>query len=151
METASFHSTTPPGNWLSWYNRGMETLTRPKPEKATLKLAAPTEFSVDFVQGMADRMAVSYFKYGPVADNAPNFTDTIANLQKRLDKYEETGNTEWLMDVGNFAMIEFMFPHHSKAHFRSTDSKESPGLKLQTGATVHDSPGKRTVYKRDGD
>lgn len=129
----------------------MDTLTPPKPEEATLRLTAPTEFSLDFVQGMADRMAVSYFKYGPVADNAKNFTDTIANLKKRLDRYEETGNTEWLMDVGNFAMIEFMFPHHQEAHFRSTDSQESPGLKLKSGTTVHGSPRETFTYKRSGD
>lgn len=128
----------------------MSTLTPPKPSEATLRLTAPTEFSVEFAQGMADRMAVSYFKYGPVADNAKNFTDTLANLQKRLDRYEETGNTEWLMDVGNFAMIEFMFPHHKDAHFRSTDSKESPGLQLVSGRTVHGSP-RESVYKRSGD
>lgn len=126
------------------------TLTPPKPTKASLRLTTPSEFSVEFVQGMADRMAVSYFKYGAVADNATHFTDTITNLRKRLDKYEETGNTEWLMDVGNFAMIEFMFPHHDKAHFRSTDSNESPGLTLQSGETVHGQV-RKPIYTRGGD
>ncbi len=88
-----------------------------------------TEFNDEFVQGMADRMAVSYFKYGPVREAYPDKVDAIASLLKRLKKYEETGNTEWLMDVGNFAMIEFQHPKHPRAHFRGTDSNESPGRK----------------------
>lgn len=86
-----------------------------------------TEFSARFTQGMADRMAVSYCKYGRVADAYPHRVDAIASLKARLLKYEQTGNTEWLMDVANFAMIEYMHPRHDKAHFRATDSKESPG------------------------
>lgn len=31
------------------------------------------------------------------------------------------------MDVANFAMIEFMLPRHPDAHYRPTDSHESPG------------------------
>jgi hypothetical protein len=54
--------------------------------------------------------------------------DAIASLKKRLKKYEETGNTEWLVDIANFAMIEYMYPQHEQAHFRATDSHESPGL-----------------------
>lgn len=88
-----------------------------------------SEFSSEFAQGMYDRMAVSYSKYGAVAEAYPSRVDAIASLKKRLEKYEQTGNTEWLMDVGNFAMIEFMHPRHPEAHFRATDSKESPGRK----------------------
>ena len=85
------------------------------------------EFCEEFVQGMADRMGVSFFKYGAVADAYPDRVDAIASLKKRLSKYEMDGNTEWLMDVGNFAMIEFMRPRHPKAHYRPTSSEESPG------------------------
>jgi hypothetical protein len=53
--------------------------------------------------------------------------NALESLQKRIDKYIETGNTEFLMDAANFAMIEFMFPSHPSAHFRPTDSNESPG------------------------
>ena len=80
-----------------------------------------SEFSNTFVQGMYDRMAMSYFKYGKVADAYPKVIDAIASLKKRLENYETDGNTEWLMDVANFAMIESMRPKHSKAHFKGTD------------------------------
>lgn len=85
----------------------------------------PSEVSKAFLQGMADRMAVSYYKYGKVADS--DGLDPVKNAQVRLEKYLETGNTEWLMDAANFAMIEYMRPQHKDAHFRGTDSNESPG------------------------
>ena len=86
-----------------------------------------TEFSETFVQGMRDRMVMSFFKYGPVRDAYPHKVSALESLHKRLEKYIETGNTEFLIDAANFAMIEFMHPSHPGAHFRPTDSNESPG------------------------
>ncbi len=76
---------------------------------------------------MVNRMMVSFHKYGRVADAYPQKVDAIESLKQRLDKYAETGNTEFLMDVGNFAMIEFMHPSHPNAYFEGTDSDASPG------------------------
>ncbi len=87
----------------------------------------PSEFCKQFVQGMVDRMAMSFFKYGRVADAYPKKVDAIASLERRLAMYKQTGNGDWLMDVANFAMIEFMHPRHPDFHFRPTDSHESPG------------------------
>ena len=92
-----------------------------------------SEFSAGFVDKMKNRMIASYYKYGPLAlnvhrKNKEDNVDVIASLKERLRLYEQTGNTEWLVDVSNFAMIEFMYPQHPDAHFRATDSKESPGV-----------------------
>lgn len=103
----------------------------------------PSEYSERFLQGMIDRMVVSFHKYGKVADAYPNDVDAIASLRQRLDKYAETGNTEYLMDVGNFAMIEFMHPRHPESHYRPTDSTESPGR--------IDTNGQRTYSKHNLD
>ncbi len=75
---------------------------------------------------MRNRVAVSFHKYGPVARAVANGADFVKALETRLAKYRETGNTEWLMDVANYAMFEFMYPSHRKAHFRATGD-ESPG------------------------
>lgn len=83
-------------------------------------------------------MAVSFYKYGPVARNYPTPIHAIDSLRTRLSKYEEDGNTEWLMDVANFAMIEYMRPAHNEAHFRSTQSQESPGLQTWGGESTQD-------------
>lgn len=86
-----------------------------------------SEVSREFLQGMADRMSTSFFKYGRVAEAYPKRVNALASLATRLDRYETSGNTEWLMDVANFAMIEFMCPAHPSAHYKPTDSKASPG------------------------
>ena len=87
-------------------------------------LAAPeTEFAPEFIQAMANRMAVSFHKYGSVVD-AHDSCDHRKSLQQRLDLYDQTGNTELMADVANFAMMEYM---KYKDRFKATDSDESPG------------------------
>jgi len=88
-----------------------------------------TEYSAEFDQLRKNRMFNSFYKYGPVAENyGEKLVNAVASLEKYLERYKKTGNTEYLADVANFAMIEFMFPQHPQAHFRPTDSLESPGL-----------------------
>lgn len=96
-------------------------------EIKTVANVPTSEFSQEFMQGMVDRMSMSFFKYGLVADAYPARVDAIASLKTRLEKYDSTGNLEYLMDAANFAMIEFMRPRHPDAHFTATDSKGSPG------------------------
>jgi len=83
-----------------------------------------TEYSTDFDKKRQNAMCMSYFKYGPVSDNYKKFgcINAIGSLEKRLEKYKETGNTEFLADIANFAMIEFMHPQHPQAHYIGTDS-----------------------------
>lgn len=86
------------------------------------------DFSEDFVQKMRNRIVVSHYKYGWMRDSYPELADAIASLEERLELFKKTGNLEHLIDVANFAMIEYMYPKHANAHFRATDSNESPGL-----------------------
>ena len=111
-------------------------MSKPKPTTYSTVLAAPaTEFNGEFVQAMADRMAVSFYKYGAMASAD---IDVVATINKRLALYIETGNTEWLIDAANFALIEFTHPTHDDAHYRSTDSDESPGRVDPLGNTSTD-------------
>jgi len=80
------------------------------------------------IQMMANRMCMSEPKYGDIADTYPHKGDALQGLRDRLQKYEETGNTEWLLDVANMALIEHLHPAHPQAHFRATGSEESPGF-----------------------
>lgn len=95
-----------------------------------------TEFSESFVQGMRDRMVVSFYKYGPIVDGYPHKVDAVGSLTERLRKYAETGNTEYLIDAANFAMIEFMLPRHPKAFFAGTDDDGSPGRRALRSGTL---------------
>lgn len=72
--------------------------------------------SAFFLDGMRTRMAVSRYKYGLVADAYPHKVDAIGSIAARVKKYEDTGNAEFLMDAGNFCMIERMRPANPKFH-----------------------------------
>ena len=81
-----------------------------------------TEYSRQFDALRKNRMLVSYYKYGPIETNYRNgLIEGIPSLEKRIEMYKETGNTEFLIDVANFAMIEFMHPQHPDAHFDPVD------------------------------
>lgn len=92
------------------------------------------DFSNEFVSLMKNRVVVSHHKYGWMSDMYPELAQAVKSIQTRVDKYLETGNKEWLIDVANFAMIEFKYPSLPEAHFKSTDSWESPGI---TGGTSY--------------
>jgi hypothetical protein len=85
-------------------------------------------------------MAVSFHKYGPVAQAYPDLVDAVACLRDRLAHYDQDGNTEHLVDVANFAMIEFMHPRHEKAHYAGTDA--------ELGRI--DTAGRRGSFRNDG-
>lgn len=103
-------------------------------EQKTIRIGH--DVAVEFLQGMADRMEVSFHKYGAVADAYPHKVDALASLQKRIEKYLETRNTEYLIDAANFAMIEFMAPRFRDAEFKPTDSDGSPGRTTVAGGHV---------------
>lgn len=83
-----------------------------------------TEYSSRFDDIRKNMMVMSYYKYGPMHDNYKKFKcmDALGNIEKRIVKYKETGNTEFLADVANFAMIEFMYPSIPNAKYVPTDS-----------------------------
>lgn len=95
---------------------------------ATPEQILAKDFSEDFVQKMKNRIVVSHYKYGWMKDTYPELADAVACLKERLELYEQTGNLEHLIDVSNFAMIEYLHPKHPHAHFEAQDSDKSPGL-----------------------
>lgn len=92
-----------------------------------------SQYSTEFLQGMVNRMLMSFPKYGHVKDSVEKGMDPVKEVRNRLSEYGATGNTEWLMDAANYCMIEFMHPSHPEAHFRATDSSESKGRAMRDG------------------
>lgn len=110
--------------------------------KKTAYEIANQEFSSEFVSLMKNSMIQSYYKYGPLRANYPHLADAIQTLKERLRLYEETGNKDYLVDISNMSMIEYMCPKHPNAHFRRCSSEESPGLKGETIVEVFNEVGK---------
>lgn len=93
------------------------------------KIDMSQEYSERFDTLRRNRVEVSFYKYGPARKNfATGNVQAIPTLEKCLQKYKDTGNTEYLCDLANYAMFEFMFPQHPQAHFRATSSEESAGI-----------------------
>jgi hypothetical protein len=89
-----------------------------------------TEYSEEFDEIRKRMMITSFYKYGPLHINygTQKYIDSIKSLEKRLEKYKETGNLELLADIANFAMIEFMSPQHPDAHYTPTDCAQEIGV-----------------------
>lgn len=87
------------------------------------------EYSERFDTLRKNRVETNYYKYSSAKKNfATRNVQSIPTLELCLQKYKDTGNTEYLCDLSNYAMFEFMYPQHPKAHFRATDSRESAGI-----------------------
>lgn len=85
------------------------------------------EYSEEFDNRRKARVMVSYYKYGPAKKNfGEGRVDAIGSLELCLEKFKKTGNTEYLMDVANYAMFRYMFPMPGE-YFKNTDSDESAG------------------------
>ncbi len=76
-----------------------------------------SQYSEEFDDIRKKMMVMAFYKYGDAKFSCINkLVNTIAGLKKRLTEYEKTGNTEFLADVANFAMLEYMFPQKKKEH-----------------------------------
>ena len=53
--------------------------------------------------------------------------DAIGSLKKCIQKFEETGNLEYLADAANYCMFRYMYPQ-GEEYFMHTDSNESAGI-----------------------
>lgn len=75
-----------------------------------------------------NRMDMSYYKYGAARDNfGGGRVDAIGCVDLCLEKFRKTKNTEYLLDVINYAAFRFMFPLPGE-FFSPTGSSESAGV-----------------------
>ena len=102
---------------------GLETKTRMK--VLTMNDILKTEYSNAFDEKRKHLIEQSYYKYGPARRNfATGNVDAVGCIEKCLEKFKETGNTEYLCDVANYAMFRFMFPQRGEDNKNSKLSKE---------------------------
>lgn len=85
-------------------------------------------FSEEFITKMRRAIEMSHYKYGWPSDTYPELAQAVKCIRERFEKYEETHNLEYLVDIANFAMLEYMFPSFSDAKYEAQDSSASPGL-----------------------
>ena len=80
-----------------------------------------TEWSEEFERLMRNRLIIGALRYGRIgATNKPQY-DRVNSMIKRLTKYQETGNKEFLVDVANICLLEFVECNHPNQHFHAID------------------------------
>src|ERR1041385_6426979 len=76
----------------------------------------PTRQQIDhefFFQLQINRIIVGGMRYGEPRARQKYLT----RLKKELKAYVENGNAEQLLNIANFAMLEFYKPENTKFHF----------------------------------
>lgn len=87
------------------------------------------DYSERFDELRKHRVELSHIKYGRARKNfQTGNVNAIETMKLCVEKYEKTGNTEYLCDAANYLMFEFMYPQVKGAYFKPTDSSESAGV-----------------------
>ena len=86
------------------------------------------DFSEPFINKMKNAIETSHYKYGWANKTYPELAQAYKCIKQRLELYEKTHNKEYLVDIANFAMLEFLYPAFEDAHYTPTDSDKSCGL-----------------------
>lgn len=88
-----------------------------------------TEWSIRFENLMRNRLIMGAFRYGKIHEEGKPKYDRIESIFKRLIKYSNTGNMEFLVDIANLCLLEFEEGYHINKHFSSIDDGEHVNIK----------------------
>lgn len=83
-----------------------------------------TEWSPEFEQLMRNRLLIGRFRYGRMDRVEQRNYDRIGSAIARLQRYQETGNLEFLVDSANLCLMEFEHGEHPDSHFDAIDDGE---------------------------
>lgn len=93
-------------------------------EKFLLQELKETEWSKNFEQLMRNRLIIGGLRYGRLNVKPKSCYNRVESIQKRLKIYQETGNTEMLVDIANLALCEFEEGFHLENSFNPIDDGE---------------------------
>ena len=106
---------------------GLPEEERPKSALLTLD-EAKSNWSDTFIILMKNRRIMGAYRYGLHTVIKKQY-DCIGSAIKRLQKYQITGNTEYLVDAANLCSVEFEEGQHPNKHFSSIDDGEHTQIK----------------------
>ena len=105
-------------------------IDKPEP-KYTLRQLEKHQWSDKFELYMRNRLLMGGLRYGLMGEKGKPQYDSIASIRKRIELYEQTGNTEYLVDVANLCMVEFIEGKHPNKHFSATDDTRRVGVDIK--------------------
>jgi len=86
-----------------------------------------SEWCEKFDQLAKNKMVQASFRYGLFKRN--NEYDFIEAMKNKIALYEKTHNLELMVDVRNYAMLEFKKPKYDDAYYHAEDDTEHAPLK----------------------
>lgn len=100
---------------------GLSEVVRPR---FSLDALLRSEWSAEFERLMRNRMVMGALRYGPLEHKRKvgKHWDLRTPIRKKLDLYEQTGNTEYLVDIANYCLIAFECDYHPTKHFAALDN-----------------------------
>jgi len=115
----------------NWYDNNRVRLSKGLPETLNLSFAEmqESEWSPEFEKLMRNRLMMGSIRYGKLKATGKPAYDRTASIMKRLEKYKETGNKEFLVDCANLCLVEFVECKHPNAHFSAIDDGEHVQVK----------------------
>lgn len=88
-----------------------------------LRALESSEWSSEFERLMRNRMLMGALRYGRMSIKKLKKTrwDLLGAVRIKIMQYEETGNTEYLVDIANYCLIAFECDDHPSKHFNALD------------------------------
>lgn len=105
-------------------------LTEVGTKTESLEELRASEWDQEFEDLMRNRLLIGRFRYAAMHDPAKGQYDNINSAIYRLRLYQETGNTEHLVDAANLCMIEKVAGFHPTKHFEAADDGDHHTAKL---------------------
>lgn len=114
-------------------------LLPPVPPKYKFEDLVRTEWSPQFEQLMRNRMLMGALRYGLLAHKRKigHKWDLVGAIEAKLRSYKETGNTEYLVDIANYCLLEFECGHHPTKHFAALDDHNDHCKVKAVAITTH--------------
>lgn len=104
---------------------GLGTERHSKFHPSDLLRLEQTEWSPKFEWLMRNRLLMGALRYGTMAEKRlltnKNRWDLVGAVSLKIKKYEETGNTEFLVDAANYCLLAFEFDPHPTKYFHALD------------------------------
>lgn len=90
-------------------------ITLKQPEGIKIPIQETVEYQF-FLQLVANRFAVGHLRYG----SANRRQKYLSRLKREIRAYALSGNQEQLINIANYAFLEWIAPENKKAHFDPT-------------------------------
>lgn len=127
-----------------WYRNNKWRLAHGLPERRKGEMPSLEEINEHVANPLFDKLAHNkliqgFFRYTNPDNSFPvksNY-DYIQAMKNKIKRYEETHNLELLVDIANYAKLEFRKPRYFDAYYENEDDTEHAPLKIKNHDTIH--------------